>query len=199
LLKGSDMRTLRVVPAMVLLIFAGRVAGRTIDDAHAEAKMSALAEAMDREISGLEKQFVALAEAMPADKFDATPESLGVHGAFHGVRSFGEQVKHVAADNFAIWAPVGGEAERAGINAPNGPAEMKSREEILKFLKESFAYSHKAAAGLTSENELELVKFRGREVTRMSLVILGLRHATDHYGQMVEYLRMSGVVPPGSR
>ena len=64
LLKGSDMRTLRVVPAMVLLIFAGRVAGRTIDDAHAEAKMSALAEAMDREISGLEKQFVALAEAM---------------------------------------------------------------------------------------------------------------------------------------
>jgi uncharacterized damage-inducible protein DinB len=193
------MRTLRVVPALVLLIFAGGAAARTFDDVKSAGKMSALAEAMDREISGLEKQFVAVAEAMPADKFDATPESMGVHGAFRGVRSFGEQVKHVAADNFAIWAPVGGEPERAGINAPNGPAEMKSREEILKFLKESFAYSHKAVAGLTSENQLGLVKFRGSEVTRMSLVILGLTHATDHYGQMVEYLRMNGVVPPGSR
>jgi len=193
------MRTLRVVPALVLLIFAGGAAARTFDDVKSAGKMSALAEAMDREISGLEKQFVAVAEAMPADKFNATPENTGVHGAFHGVRSFGEQVKHVAADNFAIWAPVGGEAERAGINAPNGPAEMKSREEILKFLRDSFAYSHKAVAELTSENQLGLVKFRGREVTRMSLVILGLTHATDHYGQMVEYLRMNGVVPPGSR
>lgn len=193
------MKTLRVVPAVVLLIFSGRTAARTFDDVKSEGKMSALAEAMDREISGLEKQFVAVAEAMPADKFDASPETIGVHGAFHGVRSFGEQVKHVAADNFAIWAPVGGETERVGINAPNGPAEMKSREEILRFLKESFAYSHKAVAGLTSENQLGLVKFRGSEVTRMSLVILGLTHATDHYGQMVEYLRMSGVVPPGSR
>jgi uncharacterized damage-inducible protein DinB len=193
------MKTLRVVPAVVLLIFSGRAAARTFDDVQSEGKMSALAEAMDREISGLEKQFVAVAEAMPADKFDASPETIGAHGAFHGVRSFGEQVKHVAADNFAIWAPVGGEAERAGINAPNGPTEMKSREEILRFLKESFAYSHKAVAGLTSESQLGLVKFRGSEVTRMSLVILGLTHATDHYGQMVEYLRMSGVVPPGSR
>ena len=193
------MGRIRVIPAVMLLIFAGRATARIFDDGKAPGRMSALAEAMDREISGLEKQFVAVAEAMPADKFDATPETMGVHGAFHGVRSFGEQVRHVAADNFAIWAPVGGEAERAGINAPNGPAEMKSREEILKFLKESFAYSHKAVAGLTSENQLGLVKFRGQEVTRMSLVILGLTHATDHYGQMVEYLRMNGVVPPGSR
>jgi uncharacterized damage-inducible protein DinB len=115
------------------------------------------------------------------------------------VRTFADQVKHVAADNFAIWAPLTGNPEPPGINAPNGPSEMKNRAEILKFLKDSFAYSHQAVAGLTAENALELVEFRGSKVTRISLVILALTHATDHYGQMVEYLRMNGIVPPASR
>lgn len=190
-----------VLCAFAVVAFARvAVAAGVVEECVVPAKMSPLAEAIDLEITRLEKQFVALAEAMPAEKFDATPESMGLSGgAFKGVRSFGAQVKHVAADNFAIWAPVEGGPERTGINAPNGPAEMKSREEILKFLKDSFAYSHQAVAGLTSENELGLVEFRGRKVTRVSLVILALTHATDHYGQMVEYLRMNGVVPPGSR
>jgi uncharacterized damage-inducible protein DinB len=189
-----------VLCAFVFLTLASAAPGKSPVPGKPAARLSPLAEAIDREISSLEKQFVAVAEAMPPEKFDATPESMGLNGAaFKGVRSFGAQAKHVAADNFAIWAPVGGEPEKAGINAPNGPTEMKSREEILKFLKDSFEYSHKAVAGLTSENQLGLVKFRGREVTRMSLVILALTHATDHYGQLVEYLRMNGVIPPGSR
>jgi uncharacterized damage-inducible protein DinB len=158
------------------------------------------ASAIDREISNLERQFVDTAEAMPEGKFNASPESLPLKGsAFKGVRTFADQVKHVAADNFAIWAPLTGNPEPPGINAPNGPSEMKNRAEILKFLKDSFAYSHQAVAGLTAENALELVEFRGSKVTRISLVILALTHATDHYGQMVEYLRMNGVVPPASR
>lgn len=76
---------------------------------------------------------------------------------------------------------------------------MKTRDDILKFLKEPFIYGRKAAAALTAENQLELVAFRGRKVTRLSLVILALTHTNDHYGQMVEYLRMNGVIPPGSR
>src|SRR2546423_10363976 len=100
-MEGNEMRTLGVVAALVLVIFVGRAGGGTVDDVKSAGNMSALAEAMDRAISRLETQFVALAEAMPADKFDATPENMGVHGAFGGVRSFGEQVKHVAADNFA--------------------------------------------------------------------------------------------------
>lgn len=159
-----------------------------------------LAAAIDREISNLENQFVAAAEAMPEDKFNASPENLNLPGSeFKGVRTFATQIRHVAADNFSIWAPLTGQPEPAGINAPNGPDGMKSRAEILKFLKDSFAYSHKAAAGLTSKNELELVEFRGRKVTRISLVVLALTHISDHYGQIVEYLRMNGVVPPASR
>lgn len=164
------------------------------------AAPTAFSSAIDAEISNIENQFVNAAEAMPADKFDSSPESLNLRGSeFKGVRTFAMQVKHVAADNFAIWAPLTGKPEPAGIHAPNGPSEMKTRAEIIKFLKDSFAYGHQAVRGLTSENALELVEFRGRKVTRLSLVILALTHVNDHYGQMVEYLRMSGVVPPASR
>jgi hypothetical protein len=159
-----------------------------------------LANAIDGEISNLEKQFIAVAEAMPEDKFDSTPEKLNLPGGdFKGVRTFGEQIRHVAADNFAIWAPLTGKPEPAGIHAPNGPQDMRNRSEILKFLRDSFAYSHSAVAGLTSENAVEKVAFRGRQVTRISLVVLALTHINDHYGQMVEYLRMNGVAPPGSK
>lgn len=161
---------------------------------------SPFARAIDAEIANQEQQFVDAAEAMPAERFDFSPESLNLPGSeLKGVRTFAMQVKHVAADNFAIWAPLTGKPEPAGLNAPNGPAEMKSRTEILKFLKDSFAYGHRAASGLTSENALESVEFRGQRMTRISLVVLALTHVSDHYGQMVEYLRLSGVVPPASR
>ncbi|MGE5276125.1 MAG: DinB family protein [Acidobacteriota bacterium] len=161
---------------------------------------SALARAIDAEITSQEQQFVPTAEAMPEGRFDYSPESLNLPGTeLKGVRTFAMQVKHVAADNFAIWAPLTGRPEPAGLNAPNGPPAMKPRAEILKFLKDSFAFSHAAVRGLTSENALETVEFRGQKVTRMSLVVLALTHMSNHYGQMVEYLRLCGVVPPSSR
>jgi hypothetical protein len=168
--------------------------------AGAQTKLSPFAAAIDQEITNAENSFVAVAEAMPEEKFGATPESLSISGSeFKGVRTFSAQVRHVAADNFAIWAPLTGKPEPAGIHAPGGPPEMKARSEVLKFLKDSFAYSHEAVKGLTSENALELVEFRGNKVTRISLVILALTHINDHYGQIVEYLRMNGIVPPASR
>ncbi|HKD79466.1 MAG TPA: DinB family protein [Candidatus Angelobacter sp.] len=168
--------------------------------AHAQTKSSPLAVAIDQEITNAENSFIAAAEAMPEDKFGATPESLNITGSeFKGVRTFSAQVRHVAADNFAIWAPLTGKPEPAGINAPGGPPEMKARSEVLKFIKDSFAYSHEAVKNLTNENALELVEFRGNKVTRISLVILALTHINDHYGQIVEYLRMNGIVPPASR
>ncbi len=190
------MKNLRMILVAALLSFSASMLAQT----SVSAAPATLSSAMDAEIAKLEKQFVDAAEAMPEDKFNSTPQSMNLQGSeFKGVRTFGDQVKHVAADNFAIWAPLTGKPEPAGINAPNGPAEMKTRAEILKFLKDSFAYSHNAVSSLTSENALQLVEFRGSKVTRISLVVLALTHATDHYGQMVEYLRMNGIVPPASR
>ena len=192
------MKYLKMLCLAALFSFAVSMSGQASKNSGQPA--ATLASAIDREISNLERQFVDAAEAMPEDKFNSSPENLNVKGsAFKGVRTFADQVKHVAADNFSIWAPLTGNPEPPGINAPNGPSEMKTRAEILKFLKDSFAYSHKAVAALTAENALELVEFRGSKVTRISLVILALTHATDHYGQMVEYLRMNGIVPPASR
>lgn len=163
----------------------------------AQAQFSA---AMAQEIGKIDSQFLAAAEAMPEDKFNFTPESLNVPGSkLKGVRTFAMQVKHVAADNFSIWAPLTGKPEPAGINAPAGPDAMKSRTEILKFLRDSMAYSREAVTGLTAENSLQMVEFRGKKMTRLSLAVLALTHMNDHYGQIVEYLRLSGTVPPASR
>jgi len=193
------MKTLRISAAAALAVLAAALLCLA-SQAQSKSALSPLAAAIDQEITNAEQSFVAAAEAMPEAKFGVTPESLNIPGSeFKGVRTFSQQIRHVAADNFAIWAPLTGNPEPAGINAPGGPPEMSARPEVLKFLKDSFTFSHRAVAHLTSQNALELVDFRGRKVTRISLVVLALTHINDHYGQIVEYLRMNGVVPPASR
>jgi uncharacterized damage-inducible protein DinB len=113
------------------------------------------------------------------------------------VRTFAEQVKHIAASNYAIWSGITGEQFPKDFLGGNGPENVKTKAEILKFLKESFALGHKAASMLTAENML-LPPGRSKS-TRLRLAVFGVEHAYDHYGQMVEYLRMNGMVPPASR
>src|SRR5438445_9630643 len=104
---------------------------------------------VDREISAIEKQVVEIAEAMPEDKFNFTPESLNIPGDdYKGVRTFAVQVKHVAASNYFLWSPLTGDKVPENIKDGNGPADLKSKADILKFLKDSFALGHKAAAKL---------------------------------------------------
>lgn len=154
----------------------------------------------DRAISQIEKQFVELADAMPEDKFNFTPESLNIKGAeYKGVRSFAFEVRHVATANYFYWTSVTGDKLPDGITGPNGPENLKTKAEIMKFLKDSYAVGHKAAATLTSENVVEMIPFRNSKGPRLQLVITPVPHAFDHYGQLVEYLRMNGIVPPASR
>jgi uncharacterized damage-inducible protein DinB len=157
-----------------------------------------IASAVDREISGVEKQILDVAEAMPEDKFNFSPESLNIPGGgYKGVRTFAEQVKHVAASNYAIWWRLTGDKFPDYFMGGNGPDSLKTRAEALKFLKDSFALGHKAAASLTAQNMLQTPE-RSKS-TRLRLAMFGVEHAFDHYGQMVEYLRMNGIVPPASR
>jgi hypothetical protein len=157
-----------------------------------------IASTIDREIGNIEKQIVEAAEAMPEDKFNFSPENLNIPGAdYNGVRTFALQVKHVAASNYAIWSPVTGDKFPADFIGGNGPENLKTKVAILKFLKDSFALGHRVAATLTSENMLQPPE-RSKS-SRLRLAIFALEHAADHYGQMVEYLRMNGIVPPSSR
>ncbi|HYL68022.1 MAG TPA: DinB family protein [Candidatus Limnocylindria bacterium] len=157
-----------------------------------------VASVVDREISNIEKQIVEVAEAMPESKFNFSPESLNIPGAdYKGVRTFAEQLKHVAASNYYIWSPVTGDKLRDDLNDGKGPENMKAKADIIKFLKDSFALGHKAAGTLTTENMLQAAQ--NSKSTRLRLATFGVSHAFDHYGQMVEYLRMNGIVPPASR
>ena len=153
---------------------------------------------VDRDISAVEKQVIDAAEAMPEDKFNFSPDDLKISGAdYKGVRSFAGQVKHIGASNWFIWSPLTGEKLPEGLKDGNGPAALKSKAEIINFLKDSFALGHRAAASLTAENILQLPG--SSKSTRLRLAEFGVAHAYDHYGQMAEYLRMNGIVPPASR
>jgi hypothetical protein len=157
-----------------------------------------IASAVDSEISNIERQIIDVAEAMPEDKYNFSPESLNIPGSdFKGVRTFAVQVKHVAASNYFIWSHLTGDKLPEGLKDGNGPENLKTKAEIIKFLQDSFALGHRAAATLTTENMLQTAE--GSKSSRLHLATFGVAHAFDHYGQMVEYLRMNGIVPPASR
>ena len=185
------MRTSYVLIAIALLASAVFAQAQT-------QPPTTLASMVDHEISAAEKQVVEAAEAMPEDKFNFTPESLTIPGDdYKGVRSFAVQVKHIASSNYFLWSPITGDAVPAAIKDGNGPADMKTKSEIVQFLKDSFALGHKAAATLTPENMLQ--PYAAGKGARLDRVEFGVAHAYNHYGQMVEYLRMNGIVPPASR
>ncbi len=94
-----------------------------------------------------------------------------------------------------------GEKPPVDVNDEKGPDSVKSKAEILKYLKDSFAYAHKAVATITEANVVEPIpSFDGKSTTtRLSLAMLFSWHGYEHYGQIVEYLRMNGIVPPASR
>lgn len=153
---------------------------------------------VDREISAVEKLVVEAAEAMPEEKFNFSPENLNLSGSeYKGVRTFAVEVKHIATSNWFIWSPITGDKLPEGLKDGNSPEALKTKAEIIQYLKDSFALGHRAAAALTTENMLQSP---GKsKSSRLRLATFGVAHAYDHYGQMVEYLRMNGIVPPASR
>src|SRR5207248_10290024 len=160
-----------------------------------------IASAIDREVSLVEKEVVEVAEAMPEGKFDFSPEKLNLPGSdYKGVRTFGEQLKHVAASNYLIWSPITGERPPDTVNDGKGPDNMKAKADIIKYLKDSFAFGHKSVATLNDSNLVQpIIRNNKPPTTRLFLATFAAAHAFDHYGQMIEYLRMNGIVPPASR
>jgi DinB superfamily len=155
--------------------------------------------AMDATYQWVPMQFVGAAEAMPADKFDWAP----TQGEFKGVKTFAQQVKHVAAVNFVFGAIILGEKPQVDMaNIEMGPDNLKTKAEIVNYLKDSFAYARKAIQSITAQNGSRSIKNPfgpGPDFTAIGVATLLSFHGMDHYGQMAEYLRMNGIVPPASR
>jgi len=152
---------------------------------------------LHNQLRGVENEFVPAVEAMPDNKFTFAPTA----GEFKGVRNFGQQARHVAATQYLVAAAITGEKPPANVPSENGPDTMTDKAAIVQYVKDSFAYAHKALDSITAENATGLIKspFGEGQVTRLGMAVLLVGHAFDHYGQMVEYLRMNNIVPPASR
>jgi DinB superfamily len=152
----------------------------------------------DMQLKMAEGEVVSLAEAMPESAYGFAP----TQGAFTKVRTFGEQVKHIAAVMYMAAAASAKEKPPVDLGTDeSGPASVKSKAQIVQFLKDAFAYGHTAMAKLTADNQLELVPapFPGMPpMARAGIANLTIWHSFDHYGQMAVYARMNNVIPPAS-
>jgi uncharacterized damage-inducible protein DinB len=151
-----------------------------------------IADSVSSTLSSAEGDLLGLAEAMPEDKYSFVPD----RGDFQGVRSFGEQIKHVACAQFAFFNEFEGkkppdDCEKGGRD----PARTKSQ--LVTYLKDSFDYGNRVLATLTANNALDPIEGRyAGPNTKLGISVVAVWHLTDHYGQLVEYLRMNGIVPP---
>lgn len=199
-----------IVAVAILFLYGDRAAAQTEAQKpdRAEMKMRGASEMLDafRERQALKilfesvrKQIVSAAEAMPAVKYGFVP----TEGEFKSVRSFGQQVKHLAATNHILAAASLGEEPPTDAGDEMGPENVRTKEEILQYLNESFAHLGRAIDAIGEDEKRAkgspISPMSAKQKTRMSLTVESLVHAFNHYGQMVEYLRMNGVVPPASR
>ena len=149
----------------------------------------------DDQVTLVEHDVLSLAEAMPADKYDFAP----TNGNFTGIRTFGEQVKHLATMIYLTSALVLEERSPHGPGPHNnGPDEIRSKAQIITFLKDSITYARRAMASLTKDNHLTPVASAFGQMPRAAVAAGVAFHSFNHYGQMVVYARMNGIVPPAS-
>jgi hypothetical protein len=150
----------------------------------------------DAMLTDFEKEFTSAAKAMPADKYSFAPSSTIFAPAqtsdYKGVRTFASEITHVTAANYYYASAFGGMKVDVDLKAID---KLTDKDQILAALAASFVFTHKAIATLTPQNAFESVHDPS---TRASLAGGVVAHGFDHYGQMVEYLRMNGIVPPAS-
>ena len=164
----------------------------TKEAAYPDDVPKSIAESVSGTLQFAEGNFIGLAEAMPEDKYSYIPTV----GKFDGVRSFGEQVKHVACAQFAFFNEFEGKKPPEDCEK-GGHDPAKTKAELIKYLKDSFDYSNRVLATLTANNALGRIEGRyAGPNTKLGISVVAVWHITDHYGQLVEYLRLNGIVPP---
>jgi hypothetical protein len=145
-------------------------------------------------IVGVEKTLTGVATEMPEEKYRFAPSN----GAFRGVRTFAAQIKHAAAVQDLVAASILGDPITADMSDERGPDAVQTKADVLKYLADSFAHLKRAAQTVDERNAFLPIKgvFGSAPTTRIGLIAGAVSHTSDHYGQVVEYLRMNGLVPP---
>jgi uncharacterized damage-inducible protein DinB len=129
---------------------------------------------------------VKAAEKMPEQNysFRATDE----------VRSFGQLVGHVADAQYLFCSPVLGE-KNPGLNIEK---TKTSKADLVKALNDAFTYCDKAYDGMKDAQAAEIVKLFGRDMAKLTVLSINSGHMDEHYGNIVTYMRLKGLVPPSS-
>ena len=160
------------------------------------ARHASFSEIEEHYVNDAEHAVVPLVEAMPEDKFSFAP----TNGEFHGVRTFENMVKHVAASNYGMAAAILHERPPVKLESDADLEAIKGKAEIVKFLQGSFDFLHKALLSINEQNETELIRSpdSDKPLARLEVAHRAINHCLNHYGQLVVYLRASGNLPPGS-
>jgi hypothetical protein len=147
------------------------------------------------QLSLVESDVLSLVESVPEPVFDFVPMS----GTFTGARTFGEQVRHLGTVLQLASVVLNGDSPpfKPG-KGNNGPETVRGRDATIRFLRESFTAARASIQTLTEANHMETIPSLFGRVPRSSIAVSFLAHSYNHYGQMVVYARMRGIVPPGS-
>jgi hypothetical protein len=200
------MKSLQILLAFPLLLGSGgatraqeatKPAMAPPPSEHPAAPVRTVSQALGFWVALAESEIVPAGDAMPEDKYAFAPSG----GAFTGVRTFGQQLKHLAANNYRMAAYILGQSPTPDQKAERGPDAVRSKAQIMDYLKGSFTALHAAAAAINDKNMIEPLAAApsDRQRTRLQLAVDAVAHSYDHYGQIVEYLRMNDIVPPASR
>src|SRR6266403_5318673 len=168
------------------------------------SKKESVASAFLRSTALQEYEVRSAAEAMPEELYsyrlaegkfkDQKPEFGPAE-----MRTFAEQVKHVACANFGFASELNGDKPPEGCDK-GGPDPAKTKRELLIYLRNSFLAIRKSFTAISAKNQFEPIEgpYAGPN-TRLGLAGVVIWHNADHYGQMAVYLRLNGIVPPPSR
>jgi hypothetical protein len=163
--------------------------------AHSEAGAPSARQVLDAQLTAVEHEVMGVVETMPADKFSFAPKD----GAFRTARTFGVQARHIA---FCLNEVAGALLGEPMLPHPDqeGPRNITSKDDVVRYLKDAFAHAHRALGALTNDNLLESIPdpyVEKLRTNRLNAATIFLSHTWDHYGQMVGYLRMNNLTPPG--
>ena len=188
------MKSLHCLLTLPLLLVSSGAARAQLS---APAPIHTVSQALDFWITNTENLVVPAADAMPGEKYSFAPTA----GQFTGVRTFAQQIKHLAANNYRMAAYILNQTPAPEQESETGPDTVQSKAQIMEYVKGSFAALHRAVAAINEGNMLEPMTASPSpgQTTRLQLAVDVVAHSSNHYGQMVEYLRMNGIVPPASR
>jgi len=126
------------------------------------------------------------ADKLPEDKYAFKPTD--------SVRSFGQVLAHVADGQYEFCGAAAGNHDQKNIEQT-----AKSKADITAALKSAFAYCDAIYAGMTDSKAAEMIPaFGGIKITRLSMLDFNVSHTMEHYGNLVTYMRIQGIVPPSS-